>query len=164
MSLLCYSDTDCIQRNPRRFGQPSTGLSNLLEFSVSCIFPLFRQTTPGGIRILFGRLPGSKRGSTSSSPSTHEGLVNFVPLQIHLLPLRIFTNLPSFFAMSTKGRVNPRIVCCAIPIARAAGKVLVITSRKRQDQWVCEYSIRTLYFSDWRSACHLVLVCHGVTC
>jgi len=38
--------------------------------------------------------------------------------------------------MSTKGRANPRIVCCAIPIARAAGKVLVITSRKRQDRWV----------------------------
>jgi diphosphoinositol-polyphosphate diphosphatase len=38
--------------------------------------------------------------------------------------------------MSTKGRVSPRIVCVAIPIARSAGKVLVITSRKRQDQWV----------------------------
>jgi len=47
--------------------------------------------------------------------------------------------------MSTKGRANPRIVCCAIPIARAAGKVLVITSRKRQDRWVCEY-FHTNYF------------------
>jgi len=38
--------------------------------------------------------------------------------------------------MSTKGRVVPRVVCCAIPIERANRKVLVITSRKRQDRWV----------------------------
>ncbi|KAK0446263.1 hypothetical protein ARMGADRAFT_15382 [Armillaria gallica] len=38
--------------------------------------------------------------------------------------------------MGTKGRSTPRIVCCAIPIARAAGKVLVVTSRKRPDNWV----------------------------
>ena len=40
--------------------------------------------------------------------------------------------------MGTKGRSVPRIVCCAIPISRAAGKVLVVTSRKRPDSWVCE--------------------------
>ncbi|KIM67577.1 hypothetical protein SCLCIDRAFT_1109836 [Scleroderma citrinum Foug A] len=38
--------------------------------------------------------------------------------------------------MGNKGREVPRVVCCAIPIASAAGKVLVITSRKRQDVWV----------------------------
>ncbi|KAI0321797.1 NUDIX hydrolase domain-like protein [Amylostereum chailletii] len=38
--------------------------------------------------------------------------------------------------MSSKGRSTPRVVCCAIPIARAAGKVLVITSRKRPTSWV----------------------------
>jgi len=38
--------------------------------------------------------------------------------------------------MGTKGRSSPRIVCCAIPIARAAGKILVVTSRKRPDIWV----------------------------
>jgi len=38
--------------------------------------------------------------------------------------------------MSTKGRSTPRVVCCAIPIARAAGKVLLITSRKRPNYWV----------------------------
>ncbi|KAH9178113.1 hypothetical protein EDB89DRAFT_2111789 [Lactarius sanguifluus] len=27
--------------------------------------------------------------------------------------------------MSTKGRSTPRVVCCAIPIARAAGKILL---------------------------------------
>ena len=42
--------------------------------------------------------------------------------------------------MSNKGRSTPRVVCCAIPIARAAGKVLVITSRKRPNNWVCECS------------------------
>ena len=41
--------------------------------------------------------------------------------------------------MGTKGREVPRVVCCAIPIASAANKVLVITSRKRQDVWVCAY-------------------------
>ncbi|KAH7884421.1 NUDIX hydrolase domain-like protein [Phlebopus sp. FC_14] len=38
--------------------------------------------------------------------------------------------------MGTKGREVPRVVCCAIPITSTAGKVLVITSRKRQDVWV----------------------------
>jgi len=38
--------------------------------------------------------------------------------------------------MGTKGRATPRVVCCAIPIARGAGKVLVVTSRKRPDHWV----------------------------
>jgi len=36
----------------------------------------------------------------------------------------------------TKGRSVPRVVCCAIPIARAAGKVLIVTSRKRPESWV----------------------------
>ncbi|KAG7089376.1 hypothetical protein E1B28_011066 [Marasmius oreades] len=38
--------------------------------------------------------------------------------------------------MGNKGRSVPRVVCCAIPIARAAGKILVVTSRKRPDRWV----------------------------
>jgi diphosphoinositol-polyphosphate diphosphatase len=38
--------------------------------------------------------------------------------------------------MGTKGRSVPRVVCCAIPIARSAGKVLIVTSRKRPDNWV----------------------------
>ncbi|KAG2124158.1 NUDIX hydrolase domain-like protein [Suillus cothurnatus] len=37
--------------------------------------------------------------------------------------------------MGTKGREVPRVVCCAIPLASSSGKVLVITSRKRQDLW-----------------------------
>lgn len=41
--------------------------------------------------------------------------------------------------MGTKGRSVPRVVCCAIPISRAAGQVLVVTSRKRPDNWVCEW-------------------------
>jgi len=40
--------------------------------------------------------------------------------------------------MGTKGREVPRVVCCAIPLASSSGKVLVITSRKRQDLWVCK--------------------------
>lgn len=38
--------------------------------------------------------------------------------------------------MGTKGRATPRVVCCAIPISRQAGKILVITSRKRPNNWV----------------------------
>jgi len=38
--------------------------------------------------------------------------------------------------MGTKGRAVPRVVCCAIPILRAKGQVLVVTSRKRPDYWV----------------------------
>ena len=44
----------------------------------------------------------------------------------------------STYAMGSKGRSAPRVVCCAIPISRAAGKVLVITSRKRPNHWVCK--------------------------
>ena len=47
--------------------------------------------------------------------------------------------------MSTKGRAEPRTVCCAIPISRAAGKVLVITSRKRPNYWVCELPFAPLH-------------------
>ncbi|KAF8340590.1 NUDIX hydrolase domain-like protein [Cantharellus anzutake] len=35
-----------------------------------------------------------------------------------------------------KQRSTPRVVCCAIPIARTTGQILLITSRKRGDQWV----------------------------
>lgn len=38
--------------------------------------------------------------------------------------------------MGKKDAVRPRVVCCAIPIARSAGKVLVITSRKRNGNWL----------------------------
>ncbi|KAI0779092.1 NUDIX hydrolase domain-like protein [Irpex lacteus] len=37
---------------------------------------------------------------------------------------------------NNKGRTTPRVVCCAIPIARSANKVLLITSRKRPNSWV----------------------------
>lgn len=40
--------------------------------------------------------------------------------------------------MANKGRAQPRVVCCAIPIARASGKVLLVTSRKQPSSWVCE--------------------------
>ncbi|THG93254.1 hypothetical protein EW145_g8420 [Phellinidium pouzarii] len=38
--------------------------------------------------------------------------------------------------MSSKKRSTPRVVCCAIPISRSTGKVLIVTSRKRPDNWV----------------------------
>jgi len=47
----------------------------------------------------------------------------------------------NFAIMGTKGRAVPRVVCCAIPIAREHGKVLVVTSRKRPNNWVCEYYV-----------------------
>lgn len=62
----------------------------------------------------------------------------------------------SFFIppMSNKGRSTPRVVCCAIPISRAAGKVLLVTSRKRKDYWVCEsHPISILYLSSTHT-CH----------
>ncbi|EJD06954.1 uncharacterized protein FOMMEDRAFT_77016 [Fomitiporia mediterranea MF3/22] len=36
----------------------------------------------------------------------------------------------------SKNRTTPRVVCCAIPIWRPSGKVLVITRRKHADSWV----------------------------
>lgn len=50
-------------------------------------------------------------------------------------PLHHHANHPS---MGKKDAVRPRVVCCAIPVARATGKILLITSRKRPDSWVCE--------------------------
>jgi len=35
-----------------------------------------------------------------------------------------------------KQRSTPRVVCCAIPIARTTKQVLLITSRSRPDMWV----------------------------
>ena len=51
--------------------------------------------------------------------------------------------------MSTSGktRATPRVVCCAIPIARAHNQVLVITSRKRPNNWVCECRVNLRFRS-----------------
>ncbi|EJD47197.1 NUDIX hydrolase [Auricularia subglabra TFB-10046 SS5] len=38
--------------------------------------------------------------------------------------------------MGRKDGPRPRIVCVAIPIARTAGQVLLVTSRKRPECWV----------------------------
>lgn len=74
-------------------------------------------------------------------------------LHFFRVPPRLRTSSPSLLfdpfppllpAMSTtKKRSIPRIVCCAIPIARASGKVLVITSRKHSENWVCEFAFQT---------------------
>jgi hypothetical protein len=52
--------------------------------------------------------------------------------------LHVTTTPTSATAMGagTKGRSSPRVVCCAIPTA--GSKVLLVTSRKRPDNWVCE--------------------------
>ena len=55
--------------------------------------------------------------------------------------------------MANKGRAQPRVVCCAIPIARSSGQVLLVTSRKQPSSWVCEsypflnYSVGVLVFN-----------------
>lgn len=49
--------------------------------------------------------------------------------------------LPIHYPLGSKGRAVPRVVCCAIPIARAAGKVLVVTSRKQPNNWLCKYPL-----------------------
>ncbi|KAL5525628.1 hypothetical protein ACEPAG_6964 [Sanghuangporus baumii] len=36
----------------------------------------------------------------------------------------------------SKNRTTPRTVCCAIPIWRPTGQVLVVTSRKHAENWV----------------------------
>ncbi|PAV16248.1 nudix family [Pyrrhoderma noxium] len=71
------------------------------------------------------------------------------PLQFRLLLVAAsfslslpFLLFPLLFSHSlrkipmSKNRSTPRIVCCAIPISRASGKVLVVTSRKHPDSWV----------------------------
>lgn len=82
--------------------------------------------------------------SSSTHLAAHHRLQFFccrnLPLNTHHPPLRPFT----YLIMSNKGRSTPRIVCCAIPIARAAGKVLLITSRKRPNSWVCECKLSYL--------------------
>ncbi|KAF4613782.1 hypothetical protein D9613_007487 [Agrocybe pediades] len=57
--------------------------------------------------------------------------------------------LKSSLIMGTKGRAVPRVVCCAIPIARAAGKVLVVTSRKRPNNW-CQKVVGNRRMCSWR--------------
>jgi len=48
--------------------------------------------------------------------------------------------------MPKEPRTTPRIVCVAIPIYRQGAKVLLITSRKRAERWVCECLSRQLGF------------------
>jgi hypothetical protein len=99
------------------------------------LFSLLRRHSPA-LRFLL----------TLPLPSTHALILNsllttFV-LSCSVYPYHTSSSLPPppqpIPLMSTKGRSTPRVVCCAIPIARAAGKVLVITSRKRPNYWVCE--------------------------
>lgn len=59
---------------------------------------------------------------------------------------------------NNKGRSTPRVVCCAIPIARSANKVLLITSRKRPNSWVCEWPLLHLLSSSLLRWC----ACPGI--
>lgn len=79
------------------------------------------------------------RPSPSLRPTADAGFPN--TSSTHMIPHTLYTNR----SMGTKGRATPRIVCCAIPISRAAGKVLVVTSRKRPHHWVCESSSPCLF-------------------
>ena len=86
---------------------------------------------------------------TPQSPSTH-----FNSMQLSNSPSNpqlLFSNqgtlrLPIHYPMGSKGRSVPRVVCCAIPIARAAGKVLVVTSRKQPNNWLCQSPPSTVFF------------------
>jgi len=52
------------------------------------------------------------------------------------LTRQTITFYPSaIITMGKKDAVRPRVVCCAIPVARAAGKILLVTSRKHES-WV----------------------------
>lgn len=90
------------------------------------------------------------RLSPSIRPTADAGFPN--TSSTHMIPHTLYTNR----SMGTKGRATPRVVCCAIPISRAAGKVLVVTSRKRPHHWVCEssspclYSVPTLFHYETR--------------
>ncbi len=46
----------------------------------------------------------------------------------------------------SKNRSVPRTVCCAIPYDKRDLKVLVITSRKHPDKWVCACPPSLLHF------------------
>ena len=67
-------------------------------------------------------------------------LSNTVPSSL-LFSAQNILRLPIHYPLGSKGRAVPRVVCCAIPIARAAGKVLVVTSRKQPNNWLCKSSL-----------------------
>jgi len=74
-------------------------------------------------------------GSTTSA-AIHEHILNHPSTNASFIPKLLYPT--SYNAMGTKGRSTPRIVCCAIPISKTTGKVLVVQSRKRKDRWVCQ--------------------------
>ncbi|KAG9039368.1 hypothetical protein FRB95_010656 [Tulasnella sp. JGI-2019a] len=49
--------------------------------------------------------------------------------------------------MGKEPRATPRVVSVAIPIFRAGGKILLVTSRKRSDKWVCECCSSALFLA-----------------
>ncbi|KAL9714007.1 hypothetical protein Ac2012v2_002314 [Leucoagaricus gongylophorus] len=72
-------------------------------------------------------------GSTTSA-AIHEHILNHPSSNSSFIPNLLYPK--SYNAMGTKGRSTPRVVCCAIPISKSTGKVLVVQSRKRKDRWV----------------------------
>ena len=75
-----------------------------------------------------------------SSPPIYSSLnlmTNSTPNSL-LFSTQNILRLPIHYPLGSKGRAVPRVVCCAIPIARAAGKVLVVTSRKQPNNWLCK--------------------------
>ena len=70
-------------------------------------------------------------------PSNLMQLSNSTPNSL-LFSTQNILRLPIHYPLGSKGRAVPRVVCCAIPIARAAGKVLVVTSRKQPNNWLCK--------------------------
>ena len=71
-------------------------------------------------------------------------LANSTPNSL-LFSTQNILRLPIHYPLGSKGRAVPRVVCCAIPIARAAGKVLVVTSRKQPNNWLCKSSLLSLH-------------------
>ncbi|KAF7374683.1 Zinc/iron permease [Mycena sanguinolenta] len=121
---------------PTLLEESKSGVQALREFVAMAV----------GVMCMFLVAPPRGRCSPSPSPESqrHSQLVLTPIAQVTTNPyspcrLPEHTLIPCVFyphKMGTKGRSTPRVVCCAIPIARAAGKVLLITSRKRPDNWV----------------------------
>ena len=80
--------------------------------------------------------PASMTSGSTTSAAIHEHILNHPSSNSSFIPNLLYPK--SYNAMGTKGRSTPRVVCCAIPISKSTGKVLVVQSRKRKDRWVCK--------------------------
>lgn len=127
-----------LHKNPERQKLPATPeiLFVLVISQIGCVHgDLVNTADPLAHSVAYYALRFSTRSITHK---TAGHLSSFLPPSTTHLPFQEPYFSQPAMGGDNKGRSSPRVVCCAIPILKAAGKVLIVSSRKRSDHWVCK--------------------------